>query len=119
MTWKTDIYLKDILTCFGISCGMVSMAFILQGRFDLAPFFFFLGIIFDSLDGVVARLTKTSNDFGRVFDTIGDLGLYSYVPAFFVYTGLQGHYPLLSVVLLIIPVIIGTWRVARNEVLKA
>jgi len=42
----------------------------------------FVGMLFDALDGHVARLSRTSSDFGAQLDSLGDLVSFGVAPAF-------------------------------------
>ncbi len=44
-----------------------------------------LAAIFDSLDGVMARLTKSSSDFGVELDSLSDLVSFGVAPSFMIY----------------------------------
>jgi CDP-diacylglycerol--serine O-phosphatidyltransferase len=48
----------------------------------LSGWLIFLGIIFDALDGYVARLSGTSSDFGGQLDSLCDLVTFGVAPAF-------------------------------------
>jgi CDP-diacylglycerol--serine O-phosphatidyltransferase len=48
----------------------------------LAGWLIFLAMIFDALDGHLARLTKASSDFGAQLDSLSDLVTFGVAPAF-------------------------------------
>ncbi|MFV2070611.1 MAG: CDP-diacylglycerol--serine O-phosphatidyltransferase [Pirellulales bacterium] len=48
----------------------------------LCGWLIFLAMIFDALDGHVARLTKASSDFGAQLDSLADLVTFGVAPAF-------------------------------------
>jgi CDP-diacylglycerol--serine O-phosphatidyltransferase len=48
----------------------------------LCGWLIFLGMLFDALDGRVARLAKVSTDFGEQLDSLGDLVTFGVAPAF-------------------------------------
>lgn len=48
----------------------------------LAGWLIFLAMIFDALDGHVARLTKATSDFGAQLDSLADLVTFGVAPAF-------------------------------------
>ena len=43
-------------------------------------------VVFDGLDGRIARLTNSSSDFGREFDSLADVIAFGVAPAFLAYT---------------------------------
>lgn len=50
----------------------------------LAVLFIFLGMVFDGLDGRVARLTRSESDLGEQLDSMADLVTFGVAPAFVV-----------------------------------
>lgn len=59
-----------------VSAGLSLMAF------DSAAKAIGLAILFDSLDGLIARLTSSTSDFGREFDSLADVITFGVAPAF-------------------------------------
>jgi CDP-diacylglycerol--serine O-phosphatidyltransferase len=81
-------------------------------------------MIFDTLDGIVARLTSGGNKFGEVFDNIADLVVYSFSPTMIIYAayylpkdkGGAGWPAWAAILLASLPTIFGCVRFARNNV---
>jgi CDP-diacylglycerol--serine O-phosphatidyltransferase len=61
-----------------------SAALAIASRTDLmlSGWLIFLAMIFDALDGYVARLSRTSTDFGGQLDSLADLVTFGVAPAF-------------------------------------
>jgi CDP-diacylglycerol--serine O-phosphatidyltransferase len=61
-----------------------SKAFIVADRVDLmlSGWLIFLAMVFDALDGYVARLSNTASDFGAQLDSLCDLVTFGVAPAF-------------------------------------
>ena len=53
--------------------------------FDMAAAAIFVAAVLDSLDGRVARLTKTQSAFGAEYDSLGDMVSFGAAPALIVY----------------------------------
>ena len=53
-----------------------------SGHLMLSGWLIFLAMIFDALDGQVARLSKTTSDFGAQLDSLCDLVTFGVAPAF-------------------------------------
>lgn len=51
-------------------------------HFALASYFIFLAMVFDMFDGFVARLTRTTSDFGAELDSLADMVSFGIAPAF-------------------------------------
>ena len=51
----------------------------------MAAWLIILAAIFDTLDGLMARLTKTSSEFGVELDSLSDLVSFGVAPSFLIY----------------------------------
>ncbi|HEX2659274.1 MAG TPA: CDP-alcohol phosphatidyltransferase family protein, partial [Polyangia bacterium] len=64
---------KDLFTIINLLGGVAGIIFVIHGQPRLAGLAVFAGYLFgDALDGMVARMTGTSNKFGSEFDTATD-----------------------------------------------
>jgi CDP-diacylglycerol--serine O-phosphatidyltransferase len=87
-----------------------------EGQFQNAAWFIILAAIFDSLDGVMARITKSSSQFGVELDSLADVVSFGAAPSFMVY---QVHLYTLQnwgIMIAAMPVIFGAIRLARFNV---
>lgn len=108
--------LKDIFTLLTIVLGFLVLPFLLKNQILIASFLVILGALTDLLDGIIARKRGTQNRFGKEFDLIADLVIYSMSPAlilFFAYKDLGLFW---SAVIGLIPLMAGCIRVARFNV---
>ena len=78
--------LPTLVTLGNLVCGMLALFHISKGRTDLGAWFILGGMIFDALDGRVARITKTASSFGAQLDSLCDLVTFGVAPAFLVYS---------------------------------
>ena len=62
----------NMITSLSLILVLVSALFFLKGFLIFGAVFFFLGLCFDWIDGVLARLTRTCSDLGMLFDHIVD-----------------------------------------------
>jgi len=56
--------------------------FFLQNHFLNAAYFIFLAMIFDAVDGRLARLTRHTTDFGGQLDSLADVVSFGFAPMF-------------------------------------
>lgn len=110
--------LKDYFTAGSllVSIGSVVLAF--QGRLQLASFLVFVAWGFDALDGLVARLTKTRNEFGAQFDDLVDHVAYTVAPGFIVYAALGPQAWWLGLAGCFATILLGTVRLAVANTLS-
>ena len=77
--------LPSILTTFGMFAGFYSIIASINGDFILAAISIMVAMLWDILDGRVARLTNTQSDFGAQYDSLADLVSFGVAPALLVY----------------------------------
>jgi CDP-diacylglycerol--serine O-phosphatidyltransferase len=92
-------------------------------EFDKASIFIGWAILFDSLDGRLARMTKTTTEIGVQFDSIADVLTFGIAPAFLAFawgygSSLQSNSTLYSVGLFVsfMYLMCGAFRLARFNV---
>ncbi len=79
--------LPSLFTCANIAAGYYAIVQTTQGspsapeHFNLAAKAIGFAVMFDSLDGAVARATNTSSDFGRELDSLADVITFGVAPA--------------------------------------
>src|SRR5467141_3545921 len=80
--------LPSLFTVANLLCGYYAVvASLLGGRddFDHASKAIGFAILFDSLDGRVARMTGTNTEFGVQFDSLADVVSFGVAPAILAY----------------------------------
>ncbi len=83
---KKGIYiLPNLFTTASLFCGFFAIIRSIKGDFVSAAWAIFLGAIFDSLDGRVARMTRTQSEFGIQYDSLADLVSFGLAPAIMMY----------------------------------
>ena len=79
--------LPSLFTAANIGFGYIAITQTLQGtaadswHFDLAAKAIGAAIVADGLDGRIARMTGTTSDFGREFDSLADVITFGVAPA--------------------------------------
>jgi len=85
-TRRRGIYLlPNLLTTCGLFAGFYSIVAAIDGNFERAALAIFTAMLFDGLDGRVARLTSTSSEFGKEFDSLSDMVSFGLAPAIVIY----------------------------------
>jgi CDP-diacylglycerol--serine O-phosphatidyltransferase len=89
---RRGIYLlPNLLTTAGLFSGFFAIVSSMNGRFEAAAVAIFVAMIFDGLDGRVARLTNTQSEFGAEYDSMADMVSFGVAPALVAYNwGLAG-----------------------------
>ena len=83
---KRGVYLiPSLFTTGNLICGFFSIVSTFNGQYLQAAIFVVLAHLLDGLDGYVARITKTTSQFGVEFDSLADLVSFGLAPAILVY----------------------------------
>ncbi len=83
---RRGIYLlPNLLTTGGLFSGFYALIAALHGRFEDAAIAVFIAMAMDSLDGRIARITRTQSDFGIQYDSLADMLSFGVAPALIAY----------------------------------
>jgi CDP-diacylglycerol--serine O-phosphatidyltransferase len=78
-------WLPNLLTTGALFAGFYAVVAAIDLRFDRAGMAIFVAMIFDSLDGRVARWTHTESLFGKEYDSLSDMVSFGLAPAIVTY----------------------------------
>ncbi len=81
----TRAVVPTLFTVLNMFCGLLSIVQSSDGKFIEASYFIILAGVFDALDGMIARLTRSSSQFGVEIDSLSDVVSFGAAPAFLVY----------------------------------
>jgi CDP-diacylglycerol--serine O-phosphatidyltransferase len=81
----TRAVVPSLFTVLNMFSGFMSLLHASRGEFIAASWFIILAAGFDALDGVMARITKSSSEFGVEIDSLSDVVSFGAAPAFLVY----------------------------------
>lgn len=115
---KLIYILPNLFTAASIFLGVLSMLASIRGDFNLAIIYIGASLIFDGLDGRVARLTKTTSKFGVEFDSLADIVAFGVAPAVLFYFFVGKDFDRLGVLVTALFVIFGAVRLARFNVMS-
>lgn len=83
---RRGIYLlPNLFTTAGLFSGFFAIVQAMNGRFEIAAVAIFIAMVFDGLDGRVARMTRTQSAFGAEYDSLSDMVSFGAAPALVVY----------------------------------
>ncbi len=77
--------LPNLLTTGCLFSGFYAIIAAIDGNFERAGMAVFIAMIFDGLDGRVARLTSTETVFGKEYDSLADMIAFGLAPAIVTY----------------------------------
>lgn len=77
--------LPNLLTTAGLFSGFFAIVASMNNQFESAAVAIFIAMVFDGLDGRVARMTNTQSDFGAEYDSMADIVSFGMAPALVMY----------------------------------
>ena len=119
MKLRRGIYiLPSLFTTGNVFCGFYAFIAVLNEKYYVAAWAIVLAIIFDVLDGRVARLTKTTSAFGMQYDSLADIISFGMAPAFLAYSWVLKPFGRLGWMAAFLFLLCGAFRLARFNVTK-
>jgi CDP-diacylglycerol--serine O-phosphatidyltransferase len=77
--------LPNIFTSLNLFCGFYAIIASIDGKFVAAAVALIIGVVFDILDGKIARATNTTSKFGIEYDSLADLISFGLAPGLMIY----------------------------------
>ena len=85
-SFKRGIFLlPNLFTTGSLFAGFYAIVAAIQLEFWWASLAILIAIVLDSLDGTLARLTKTSSPFGLQYDSLSDLTAFGIAPSVLIF----------------------------------
>jgi CDP-diacylglycerol---serine O-phosphatidyltransferase len=83
---RRGIYLlPNLFTTAALFAGFYAIVMAMNQRFDIAAVAIFVAMVFDAVDGRVARMTHTQSAFGAEYDSLSDMVCFGAAPALIMY----------------------------------
>jgi len=109
--------LPNFFTASSIFAGIYSIISAVEGNFTIAAWMVLLSLIFDGLDGRVARMTNTCSQFGVEFDSLADIVAFGVAPAMLIYLYAGIDFGRFGIMASAFFVVFGGIRLARFNVM--
>lgn len=88
---RQGIYLlPNLFTTGALFAGFYAIIAAMRGDYESAPIAILVALVFDGLDGRVARLTNTSSKFGAEYDSLSDMVSFGLAPALVIFSWALG-----------------------------
>ena len=118
---KSLFILPNLFTCSSIFCGLYATLICSTNAssrdFYRAAILIVFAMMFDMIDGRVARMTRTQSAFGVQLDSLADVASFGVAPAVLVFRWSLQELELVGVVVAFLYVACGAIRLARFNVL--
>ena len=120
---KTLFLLPNMVTLGSVFCGFSAILILAEGAVGAdatgrAAVLLLFAMLFDLLDGRVARLTRTQSSFGLQLDSLADVISFGVAPALLIYKSALYRFPVAGLLVSFVFVACGVIRLARFNVLS-
>src|ERR1043165_7513502 len=121
---KTLFVLPNLVTLAGIFCGFNAIRVVSQDNPSVDDFYragvlLLCAMLFDLLDGRIARMTRTRSAFGLELDSLADIVSFGVAPSVLVYKWVLHRYPVPGILTAFLFTACGAMRLARFNVLAS
>ncbi|MBI5814234.1 MAG: CDP-diacylglycerol--serine O-phosphatidyltransferase [Nitrospinae bacterium] len=110
---KGIFIVPSLITSASFFCGFYSIIASINGDYYAAAWVIFLAIVFDGLDGRIARATGSTTEFGVEYDSLSDLISFGAAPAILMYNWVLQPFGRIGWMAAFLFVICGALRLAR------
>ena len=112
----TRSIVPNLLTMGNLFSGFSAIIYISRNEFEIAAMMVLIAGVFDALDGVVARLIRSTSAIGIELDSLCDAVSFGVAPSFMIYQIYFYQLEQIGVVISSLPAIAGVYRLARFNV---
>jgi CDP-diacylglycerol--serine O-phosphatidyltransferase len=102
-----------MVTALNLFAGFLSVIHSIQGDYMTAAWLIVVAAVMDVLDGKVARLVKSSSEFGVELDSLADISSFGFAPSILVYQAYFYQWGVTGVIVSFLPLVFGGIRLAR------
>ncbi len=112
----TRSIIPNLLTLGNLFSGFSAIIYISRNEFEIAAIMILIAGIFDTLDGVVARLIRATSPIGIELDSLCDAVSFGVAPSFMIYQMYFYQLEQTGIVISSLPALAGVYRLARFNV---
>lgn len=106
----------NFITLLGLCSGLTSLKFTFNEQWEFSVIFIIIAAIIDGMDGRIARILKSTSDFGAQLDSFADFLNFGAAPAFLLYFWKLKEIKVIGWILVMIYVICMSIRLARFNI---
>lgn len=109
-------FIPSLFTILNAFCGFLSVINSANHEYETAAIFIIIATLFDAVDGLAARLTKSSSEFGVELDSLSDVISFGLAPSFLIYGIYLNELGDIGVVISSLVMVFAAIRLARFNV---
>lgn len=112
----TRSVIPNLFTLANLFCGFAAIVAAFENHLSQATLLVIMAGIFDMLDGVVARITHSTSEFGVELDSLCDAVSFGVAPSVILYVAFFNQWHQWGLLLASLPALAGVLRLARFNV---
>jgi len=109
-------FLANSLTTLSLAFGFISIIFSLEGHFTFASWAIILSVIFDGMDGQVARRNPIPSEFGKELDSLADVVCFGIAPSILGYIFIYRTFYFWATLALFVYLFCSVMRLAKYNI---
>jgi CDP-diacylglycerol--serine O-phosphatidyltransferase len=111
--------LPSLFTTGNVFCGFYAFIAVFNDQHYVAAWAIVVALIFDVLDGRIARMTKTTSAFGAQYDSLADVISFGMAPAFLAYSWVMKPFDRVGWMAAFLFLLCAALRLARFNITKS
>lgn len=108
--------LANFLTSISLACGFISIIFSLERHFTFASWAIIISVIFDGIDGQIARRNPVPSAFGKELDSLVDVVAFGIAPSILGYVFIFEHFHFFATGALFLYLVCSVLRLAKYNI---
>lgn len=108
--------LPNLITMFNLFSGFLAIMMMFHEKYGIAAGLIALALLWDSLDGHIARIFKNSTAFGKELDSLADIVSFIVVPSVFVTKVIFSRMSPWTLFIVFLFLAAGAYRLARFNI---
>lgn len=109
-------HIPSLITALNLFAGFLSVIYTVQDKFIFAAWLIIIAAVMDVLDGKMARLVKSSSEFGVELDSLADIASFGFAPSILIYKSFFYQWDFIGIFISFLPLVVGSMRLARFNV---
>jgi CDP-diacylglycerol--serine O-phosphatidyltransferase len=112
----TKSIIPNFFTLGNLVSGFTAIIQISRGEFVNAALFILAAMLFDALDGMMARLVRATSELGMQLDSLSDMVSFGIAPSYMLYEAFFFQFGFFGIIFSSLPAIFGAMRLAKYNI---
>lgn len=113
----TRSFIPNLFTLANLFSGFTAIIYISQNDFHRAAAFILFAVVFDVLDGVVARIFNAASELGVELDSLCDAVSFGVAPSYMLYQVYFHEIGAIGILISALPALAGVIRLAKFNIM--